>query len=501
MPPDTTAGGGLLVLALLVPAVGILLALALGGRAAERLALPVMAAGLALALAVTALVLRTDAALVYVVGGWRPPLGIALRADGLSAAMLLTTALVMGGIGLFARHDYRTPAGRAEARLPVSFWTLWLGVWLGLVAVFVGDDLFNLFVALELLTFSAVPLVCLDGRPETLGAALRYLLVALLGSVLYLLGAALLYGAFGTLDIALLAQRIRPGPPVWAALVLMTVGLLAKTALFPLHMWLPPAHAGAPPAASAVLSALVVKASFFLLVRLWVDLLPAMPGPRPAQLLGILGVLAILHGSVLAMRQARLKLLVAYSTVAQIGYLFLIFPIVLAAPVAVGVSAWIGGMVQLVSHACAKAAMFMAAGLIARALGHDRIAGLDGIGRALPLTVLAFALGGLSLMGLPPSGGFVAKWLLATSAVQGGQWWWALAILLGGLLTGGYLFRVLAPAIGGGAVPVPAVPIPRRQELVVLALALASVLLGFLPFYSLQLLAVGRLGGPVAALP
>ena len=501
MPPAaTTAGGFLLVLALLVPLAGMLLALAVGGRAAERLAPAVIAAGLALALAVTVLVLRTDAALVYVLGGWQPPLGLALRADGLSAAMLLTTAVVMGGIGLFARDDYRTPAGMAEARLPVSFWTLWLGVWLGLNAVFVGDDLFNLFVALELLTFSAVPLVCLDGRPETLSAALRYLLVALLGSVLYLLGAALLYGAHGTLDIPLLARLIRPGPAVWAALVLMSVGLLAKAALFPLHMWLPPAHAGAPPAASAVLSALVVKASFFLLVRLWVDVMPAMQEARAAQLLGVLGVAAILHGSVLAMRQARLKLLVAYSTVAQIGYLFLIFPIVLTSPAAVGVSAWIGGMVQLVSHACAKAAMFMAAGLIARTLGHDRIAGLDGIGRALPLTVLAFALGGLSLMGVPPSGGFIAKWLLAVAAVEGGQWWWALAILLGGLLTGGYLFRVLAPAMVG-APPVPAAAVPRRQELVVLALALCSVLLGFLPLGSLHLLAVGRLGGAAAGLP
>ena len=109
-----------------------------------------------------------------------------------------------------------------------------------------------------------MPLVCLDGRPETLTAALRYLLFALFGSVLYLLGTALLYGAYGTLDIVLLAYRISAepvvAPAVCVAAGLMTAGLLAKTALFPLHLWLPPAHAGAPAAASAVLSALVVKA-------------------------------------------------------------------------------------------------------------------------------------------------------------------------------------------------------------------------------------------------
>ena len=121
-------------------------------------------------------------------------------------------------------------------------------MWGALNAVFLGDDLFNLYVALELLTFAAVPLVCLDGRAETLAAALRYLLFALLGSVLYLLGAVLLYGAYGTLDIVLLSGRIRAEPAAWAAAALMTAGLLAKTALFPLHLWLPPAHAGAPAA-------------------------------------------------------------------------------------------------------------------------------------------------------------------------------------------------------------------------------------------------------------
>ena len=156
---------------------------------------------------------------------------------------------------VFAAHA-RDGLSGAAARVLV----LLLSLWGGLNAVVLGRDLFTLYVALELLTFAAVPLVCLDGRAETLAAALRYLLFALLGSVLYLLGTVLLYGAYGMLDIALLAARDAAGaaPPLVAG-ALMTVGLLAKTALFPLHLWLPPAHAGAPPPASAVLSALVVK--------------------------------------------------------------------------------------------------------------------------------------------------------------------------------------------------------------------------------------------------
>ena len=127
-------------------------------------------------------------------------------------------------------------------------------------------------------------------------------------------GTALLYGGYGTLDIVLLSQRVQAEPAVLVAAALMTVGLLAKTALFPLHLWLPPAHAGAPAAASAVLSALVVKGSFFIVVRLWFDVMPALPGLAAAQLLAALGAAAIVFGSVVALRQQRLKLLIAYST-------------------------------------------------------------------------------------------------------------------------------------------------------------------------------------------
>jgi formate hydrogenlyase subunit 3/multisubunit Na+/H+ antiporter MnhD subunit len=384
------------------------------------------------------------------------------------------------------------------------FWLLLLGIWSGLNTVFLAQDLFTLFVALELLTFSAVPLVALDGRAETLAAALRYLLFALLGSVLYLLGTVLLYGIYGTLDIALLADRIAETeqlpPAVIGAAALMTVGLLAKTALFPLHLWLPPAHAGAPPAASAILSALVVKASFFLILRIWFDLMPGLLSLPGVQILAAMGAGAILFGNLVALRQVRLKLLVAYSTVAQIGYLFLIFPL---AP-SHGSVALTGGMLQVVSHACAKAAMFMAAGLIAGALGHDRIDGLGGIGRVLPVTVLAFGLAGLSLVGLQPSGGYLTKTLLTSAADESGFWWWGLVMQAGGLLTAAYLFWVLGHALASPAQPPTPVKRPGlAQEGLVLGLALCALLLGLLPAAPFDLLGIGRPGidggGAVAA--
>jgi formate hydrogenlyase subunit 3/multisubunit Na+/H+ antiporter MnhD subunit len=223
--------------------------------------------------------------------------------------------------------------------------------------------------------------------------------------------------------------------------------------------------------------------------------MPRLPEHAAAQLLGALGATAIILGSVVALCQARLKLLIAYSTVAQIGYLFLMFPLGINPETGQPWStvAWTGGILQAVSHAFAKAAMFMAAGLIAEALGHDRITGLAGIGRALPITVFAFGLAGLSLMGLPPSGGFVAKAMLLTASVAVGQWWWAVVILSGGLLAGGYIFVVLARALADANEPLTlqSTISPGRQALVVV-LALCAVLLGFVPLRPLELLQIGR---------
>jgi formate hydrogenlyase subunit 3/multisubunit Na+/H+ antiporter MnhD subunit len=497
----TTPGGAWLVAAVMWPVIAALLAIVAGGRQAARITLAAMPVGLAVALVIAVRVWE-GGAITYLVGGWAPPLGIALRADGLSVAMMLTTAIVITGAGLFAHADFAPKPGEPETRGSLVFWTLLIAVWGAMNLVVMSRDLFNLYVALELLTFAAVPLVSLDGRAATLAAALRYLIFALLGSVLYLLGAVLLYGAYGTLDISLLATRVQPEPAAWVAAALMTAGLLAKTALFPLHLWLPPAHAGAPPAASAVLSALVVKGSFVLLVRLWFEVMPALWSVSATQLIAALGAAAILYGSVMALRQERLKLLIAYSTVAQIGYLFLMFPLAFdpaTARLQDGV-ALAGGVLQTVSHAFAKAGMFMAAGLIAKSLGHDRVADLAGVGRALPMSLIAFGLAGVSLVGLPPSGGFAAKWLLLSAAVDTDQWWWAVVLVLGGLFTGGYVMLVLVRAMGNAAEPAaPMKPVARSREAVALAMSLCAVLLGLLALGSLELPAIGRAGIATAA--
>ncbi len=412
----------------------------------------------------------------YTVGGWGAPLGIDLYADGLSSLMLIMTAMVGLGISLHASSYF-------EHRKAPFFWPLWLFLWAALNALFLSGDIFNLYVTLELLGLAAVALVALAGGADALTGAMRYLLVSLLGSLCFLLGVALLYHAFGSLDIISLGRLMTPMPAVWAAMGLMTAGLLLKTALFPLHFWLPPAHASAPAPVSAILSALVVKASFYLLLRLWLDLFPE-PGVALRLLLGVLGAGAILWGSLLALRQKRLKLLVAYSTVAQLGYLFLAFPLLIPA-------AWNAVVYFVLSHALAKSAMFLAVGNILYFGGHDRIADLDRIVQRLPLTLTAFAVAGISIIGLPPSGGFVAKWLLLEAAFTTGQWGWIPVVISGSLLATAYVFKVIGFAFTQAKVLHDSRAVPPIMEWAALGLALAALALGLMAPWPLELMDIG----------
>lgn len=461
---------------ILLPLTGAVAA-GLWPRAARPIGLLLSVAGIPVLAGLGIAVAGADG-LRHAVGGWGVPLGIELRADGLSLVFLAATALVGLGVALYA--DSYFEAARAR-----WFWPLWLFLLGALNALFLSADLFNLYVTLELMGLAAVALTALGGGRAALTGAMRYLLATLLGSLVYLLGVALLYHATGTLDSGLLGQRLESGPASRTALGLIGAGLVLKTALFPFHFWLPPAHASAPAPVSALLSALVVKASFYILARLWLELfapLAATAGADAAtgQVLGLLGMAAILWGSWQALRQARVKLLVAYSTVAQIGYLFLAFPLLSAAGLP-DPAAWRAVLWLVVAHALAKAAMFLAAGNLLRFGGHDRITDLDCVAQRLPLTVAAFALAGVSIAGLPPTGGFIGKWLLLEAALVQGRWDLVTVMLLGGLLAAGYVFKVVGHFFTPAATPHAAQRVPARMEWTALGLALLALLLGLAP--------------------
>ena len=419
----------------------------------------------------------------HLVGGWPAPLGIMLTADGLATVMLVLTQFAVLLLAISARSTF------SGGGCP-WFWPLTGFLVAGMNALFVSGDLFNLYVCLELIGLAAVGLVAAAGGAEPVAAALRYLLAGLVGSGAYLLGVALLYGAFGTVSNALLAELIAPPVPlaVWLAATLMLVGLSLKTALWPLHFWLPTAHGSAPAPVSALLSALVVKASFFLILRLCLGPFAGLPDlALPVALIpALLGSAAIFWGSWMAIRTERLKMLVAYSTVAQVGYLFLIFPLFDADGQVLE-----AGMLQVVSHGLAKAAMFLAAGILIKVGGSDRVQGVAGAAGQLPVTMFAFALASVTLMGLPPSGGFLAKWLLIEAALGSGHYWIVVVTLAGGLLASIYTFRVLLLGfhLPTGADEPPRRQVPAAMEWPALVLAAASVGLGLLAMPLFALLA------------
>lgn len=445
------------------------------GRRAGWVA-PVVCVLALLSAAVVLAVVLSGGTLEVAVAGWEPPLGIRWRADALSAVLLVTTAAIGLGVSVYAGRFF--PA-EGEAVLANHFQPMLLFLLAALNALFLSGDVFNLYVTLELSGLAAVALVAVEGRRQVLRAAQRYLFVALASATTFLLGVALLYGRTGTLDLQILADRLGDGPVPALALALMTVGLMGKTALFPLHGWLPAAHGSAPPPSSALLSGLVVKGSYYILLRLWLTVFDSLAGSGALpQILGALGAAAILWGGLQALRQKRLKLILAYSTIAQLGYLLLAIPLVGAVapwgPAAVG-----GITILLVSHAFAKGAMFLGVGVILLATGRDRMEAIHDAVHQRPMAVFALGAGGLTLAGLPPSGGFLAKWHLLWAAIGGGQWWWAVVLLTGSVLAMGYVLRILAPALrrrehGGEAFE----PVPDRLEVVALVLALMSFAMG-----------------------
>jgi multicomponent Na+:H+ antiporter subunit D len=409
---------------------------------------------------------------------------LVLVADGLGAAMVATTGATGLFVALFARAHQRLEPRPEDA----DYWPLLLLLWGAVQALFVAADLFTLYLLLELVAIAGVSLVVLGGGRAELAAGTRYFFAEFAASATFLFGVALVWADSGTVVLADMPAGVAEDGAGALGLALLTVGLLLKVPLAPLHFWLPAAHARAPGAVSPFLSALVVKTAFVVFLRLWFSALaPGSGGVAVAHLLGVLGAVAVVWGSVNALRAGPLKELVAHSTVAQLGYMFLLPPMVLAG----SSDAWVGGIVHAVAHALAKAAALMAVVVLVRAAAGPTVADLGGIAARRPVATFAFGVAGLSLVGLPPSGGFVAKWHLLLGAFETGQWWWAPVVVVGSLLTAAYLMRVIkqsfAPLPDGGQ------PLPERdrRELVALGLALGSLAVGLRPTELIDLVRIG----------
>ena len=415
--------------------------LARRGSLAWALCLATCWAALAMSLAL-ALQVNASGPISYALGDWAAPWGIEYRLDIVNAFVLVIVSAIAALVALFARHSV---AREIEPDRQHLFYAAFVLVLTGLLGMTITGDAFNVFVFLEISSLASYTLISLGRDRRALVAAYRYLVMGTIGATFFLIGVGLIYMVTGTLNIADMAERIRPlhdTRPVLAAFAFITVGLGLKLALFPLHLWLPNAYAYAPSVVTALLAGTATKVAVYLLLRFVFTLFGptfAFAGQPLAMLLMALALVAILATSTSAIFQQDAKRLLAYSSVAQIGYIVLGISLLTLA----GMTA---GMVHLFNHALTKTALFLALGAVFYRLGSARIDDLAGIGRQMPLTMFAFVIAGFSLIGVPMTVGFVSKWTLISALFDRGLWPLAVLVLLGSLLAVIYIWRVVEAA-------------------------------------------------------
>ena len=374
----------------------------------------------------------------YALGGWVAPLGIEYRIDAANAFVLLIVSSIGSIIMPFARESVRTEFGTSRVYL---FYTSYMLCLCGLLGVTITGDAFNLFVFLEISSISSYVLIAMGRDRRALVAAYQYLVMGTIGATFIVIGIGLLYSATGTLNMADLATRIAEQPPsrtLGAAFGFLMVGISLKLALFPLHLWLPNAYTYAPSMVSAFLAATATKVAAYVLLRFLFSIfkIDNVIGVVPVDaMLLVLAVIAMFAGSTVAIFQTNLKRMLAYSSIAQIGYIVLGISFTSTA----GLTA---SLLHLFNHAVMKGGMFLALGCVVYRIGSVHIDDFAGIGRRMPWTTAAFIAGGLSLIGVPMTVGFVSKWYLVLGAIERGWWPVGLLILASSLIAVVYVWRV-----------------------------------------------------------
>jgi multicomponent Na+:H+ antiporter subunit D len=380
----------------------------------------------------------------YSVGGWPAPYGIEVRVDHFSALILLVVTGSSTLVLLAARNAITTEVGPLREPL---FYAAWLLAVSGFTGILVSGDAFNIFVFLEISSLATYILIAAARDRRALPAVFNYLVLGTIGGSCYLIGVGLIYMMTGTLNLADMAQRIgdvADARPVLLAAGFITVGLALKAAVFPLHMWLPDAYARAPHLVTAFVAACSTKVALYVLFRF--DFLVfqhnlAGHGLQFAGLLMPLAVAAMLAASIVAIYQSDLKRMLAYSSIAQVGYILLGASMLNVA----GLGA---GIIHLFNHALIKGTLFLSVACLGMRLTRLELGELSGIARQMPWTMAAFVAAGLSLIGIPGTAGFISKWYLITAALNEGGLGIALiaVVLSSSLLAIVYIWRVVEQA-------------------------------------------------------
>ena len=407
-------------------------------RVTRLFSLGIVAACFAIAVALLIQV-RGGGVISYHLGGWPPPLGIEYRVSTVNAYLLvLVTAMALVVMSFDSRGG--------PPRVPESRRHLYYAVFLlcicGLLGITITGDAFNIFVFLEISSLSSYILVSLGGHRRAVMSAFYYLVMGTIGGVFFMLGVGLLYQATGTLNLREIAERLEPSLDdrgTVLALALLVVGISIKLAVFPLHHWLPNAYSFAPPKVSAFLAATATKVSFYLLAMILFVIFgePFVFGELQLHVVLLpLSILAMFLASGAAIFQTDLRRLLAYSSVAQVGYMTL----GLSTANATGLA---GGLVHLFNHAVMKGGLFLVVACLLHRVGSVHLDALAGVGRRMPVTCAALVIGGLSLIGVPGTVGFVSKWYLVSGVLERGWTAAAVLILLSSLLAVVYVGRVV----------------------------------------------------------
>jgi len=377
----------------------------------------------------------------YPLGAWIPPYGIELRFDEFGAA--ISVICLVGWLAILCSVHYTEWLRElAKSRIPYYYALMLLNLG-GMIGFTITGDLFNLFVFLEILSLSGYALVAVSGERTAEMAAFKYLLMGAISSLMVLFSVGALFGITGSLNMVDVTTRLASVPvdakmPAVLALGAFTIGFMVKAAIFPVHVWLPDAHAIAPSPISAVLSGLVVKVGIIGMLRVYQMYYGS--GILDLAVLNTvllwLGAISIVMGAFFAVFQDDIKLMLAYSTISNIGY------IVMGLGLSSNLSV-IGGSVHVFNHALIKATLFFAAGAYIYRTGYRTLTDLRGVGRSMPMTSIALSIGAISIVGIPPTAGFLCKWYIALGAFEADRPFFGFALIFGALLIFVYYIRMV----------------------------------------------------------
>ncbi|MDW7651254.1 MAG: proton-conducting transporter membrane subunit [Bacillota bacterium] len=419
----------------------------------------------------------------YQLGNWAPPWGIELTVDYLAAFIAVT----LTGVGLLiVYYGIKDLVHELKSQVTGWYYTLYLLLMASMLGITLTNDLFNLFVFVEICAIASCGIISIKESRECIEAAFKYLVLSAVGSGCILLAIAMLYMVTGHLNFAFVAAELPRAMQhfpynLLTALALLMVGLGVKAALFPLHVWLPDAHSSAPSPSSAVLSGLVIKVYAVAMIKLLFKVFPPnLLGMAPVlNMILWMATLAIIIGSMFAIVQDDIKKMLAYSSIAQIGYVFL--GIGLASE-----NGLAGGILHIFNHAIMKSMLFLAAGAFIYSTGTRKLSELKGIGHTMMIPTVAFSIGAFAMVGIPMTNGFISKWFLALGALDINRPFFAAVILVSSLLNGIYYLPIIVNAFFGepeGRVAEPK-PLPKQMSVPLVILAASVIVFGLFPYHT-----------------